>query len=295
MWSIGIYSGESPFGLRPLAEACNPVLMRHDVRDVPAAFVADPFMILSEGVWYMFFEVMNDLTNKGEIALATSVDCVNWEYQQIVLSEEFHLSYPCVFEWHGVHYMIPETLPLGAVSLYRAEDFPARWSYAGPLVDGVFADPSILRFDDRWWLFVPSNPYEHDRLRLYYAEDLAGPWREHPASPIVEDNNHNARPAGRVIVTDGAPIRFSQDCFPTYGTQVRAFKISKLTTNSYSEIEHESSPLLTPSGEGWNAHKMHHIDPHALPGGGWIACVDGYAESTSESMNVTKKVSAIRY
>ena len=83
MWSIGIYSGESPFDLRPMAEACNPVLTRDDVRDVPARFVADPFMISSEGVWYMFFEVMNDLTDKGEIALATSVDCVNWDYHRL--------------------------------------------------------------------------------------------------------------------------------------------------------------------------------------------------------------------
>ncbi|HEY3040365.1 MAG TPA: hypothetical protein VGJ66_16630 [Pyrinomonadaceae bacterium] len=290
MWSIGIYSGASPFGLNPLAEARNPVLTRHDVSDVPAAFVADPFMISSEGRWYMFFEVMNSLTNKGEIGLATSDDCVSWQYQQIVLSEGFHLSYPSVFEWDGVHYMIPETLRLGAVSLYRAEDFPTRWSCVGPLIAGIFADPSILRFDNRWWLFVPSNPYEHDRLSLYYADNLAGPWREHPASPIIEANNHNARPAGRVIATDGALIRFAQDCFPTYGMQVRAFEISQLTINRYAETEHKSSPLLTPSGVGWNAHKMHHIDPHVLPGGGWIACVDGFAESTSESPNVTDEV-----
>ena len=289
MWSIGIYSGESPFALRSLPEAHNPVLTHHDVRDATAAFVADPFMILSDGEWHMFFEVMNSLTEKGEIGLAKSADGVIWEYQRIVLSEDFHLSYPYVFQWDGAYYMIPETLPRGVVSLYQAEDFPTRWSYVGPLVDGIFADPSILRFDDRWWLFLPANPYEHDRLRLYYADDLRGPWREHPASPIVEGNNHNARPAGRVIVRNGAPIRFSQDCFPAYGSQVRGFEISSLTTDRYSEAEHELSPLLIPSGEGWNAHKMHHIDAHALPGGGWIACVDGFAQSTGEELKAIEE------
>src|SRR3954468_4215816 len=122
MWSIGIYSGDSPFALRPMPQARNPVLTPNEVSDVTAAFVADPFMIRSDGEWYLFFEVMNSVTGKGEIGLAQSVDGVSWEYQQIVLSEDFHLSYPYVFEWNGSHYMIPETLSRGVVSLYRAEE-----------------------------------------------------------------------------------------------------------------------------------------------------------------------------
>ncbi len=221
MWSIGIYSGKSPFDLNPFP-ACNPVLTRDDVHDVPAAFVADPFMISLDGVWYMFFEVMNRRTNKGEIGLATSRDGLVWEYQRIVLREAFHLSYPYVFEWKGDYYMIPETLSVGTVSLYRAQTFPTCWSYLGPLIKGRCADPSVFRFDNRWWMFACLTPYEHDRLSFYQAEELMGPWREHPASPLVENNKHNARPAGRVIVLDDAAIRFSQDCIPKYSTTARS-------------------------------------------------------------------------
>lgn len=275
MWSIGIYSGESIFQMAPPSGLSNPILTSQEIHCVSAEFVADPFMIRARNVWYMFFEVLNAETRKGEIGLATSRNGFDWTWRQIVLAEAFHLSYPYVFEWEGDYYMIPETLQAGSVSLYKAEPFPGRWSRVGSLMEGRYADPSIFYFNDRWWMFVCSTPYKHDTLRLYFAEELMGPWREHPDSPIVESNNRIARPAGRVVILDDRIIRFSQDCVPNYGARVRAFEISELTTSSYGEAEHESSPVLSGSGNGWNALGMHHIDPHPVPGGGWIACVDG--------------------
>ena len=115
-------------------------------------------------------------------------------------------------------------------------------------------------------------------IHLYFADELLGPWQEHSRSPIVESNKQNARPAGRVVVGDGKIVRFSQDCVPDYGTRVRAFEISRLTTTDYEEAEYHNNPVLTASGHGWNGQRMHHLDPHRLPDGRWIACVDGFGE-----------------
>jgi hypothetical protein len=277
MWSIGIYTGASPLELRPAAGVVNPILTRADVHDVPAGFVADPFMLRRGNVWYMFFEVLNQASDRGEIGLATSSDGLSWTYQQIVLAESYHLSYPYVFEWQDEIYLLPETLGAQAVRLYRAETFPARWSCVGSLIEGSCADPSIFRRDGKWWLFACTTPYQHDTLRLYFADELLGPWREHPLNPIVNGNKHNARPAGRVLTSDGKLIRFSQDCAPLYGTQVRAFEIQELTSTSYIEEELPGSPVLVASGAGWNAVGMHHLDAHLREDGSWIACVDGRA------------------
>lgn len=275
MWSIGIYAGESPFQLFPHEGVSNPVLTSRHVTDVPAEFVADPFMARRGATWYMFFEVMNRQTQRGEIGLAQSVDGLVWSYRQIVLAEPFHLSYPYVFEWAGEHYMIPETLGANAVRLYRATAFPTEWAYLGPLFEGTFADPSIFYFEDHWWLFACSTPYRHDTLRLFRSGSLTGTWAEHPASPIVEEDNLSARPGGRVLVTGREVTRFSQVCFPSYGSQVRAFEIRQLAGASYSEEEHPHSPILQGSGSGWNAVGMHHVDPHLVADGRWLACVDG--------------------
>jgi hypothetical protein len=275
MWSIGIYTGDSPFQLRAPANDPNPVVTAADVTDIPAEFVADPFMLHAGDSWHMFFEVLNRETQLGAIALATSDDGFTWTYEQVVLAEAFHLSYPYVFEWQGEHYMIPETLGAGAVCLYKADDFPNRWSLHRRLIEGAHADPSIVRYRDLWWLFVCARPYGHDVLRLYCARDLDGPWKEHPRSPLIINDKSRARPAGRIVHAEGGLIRFAQDCVPDYGTRVRAFEINELTRHTYVEIEHPKSPILSPSGTGWNALGMHHVDAHRHVEHYWIACVDG--------------------
>jgi hypothetical protein len=276
-WSIGIYTGTSPVTFNAPQQIKNPVLTRRNVSDVRAGFVADPFMIKVDSTWFMFFEVLNQQTRRGEIGLATSKDAVNWKYEQIVLTEPFHLSYPYVFEWMNEYYMIPETHQANSIRLYKATQFPTQWDFVSNLSSGAsFLDASIFRYADKWWLFTETNPHhKFDTLRLYYADELCGSWIEHPSSPIISGNAHIARPGGRVVVMNDKIIRYTQDCQPFYGTQLRAFEITELTTTSYQEREIDQSLVLKPTGVGWNGAGMHHIDPHFIHEGQWIACVDG--------------------
>jgi len=251
------------------------VLTKDIVTDLPAEFVADPFMLQHDHRWHMFFEVMNSETQRGEIGLATSTDGLDWTYQQIVLKESFHVSYPHVFKFQNEYLMIPETLGADAVGLYAAQDFPFRWWRIADLLGGQFADPTIFHYKDRWWMFACSTPYQHDTLRLYFASELTGLWTEHPQSPIVRNDRRRARPAGRVLEFDNKLFRFAQDCTPRYGSCVRTFEILELTPNSYAEVEIGHGPVLQATGNGWNANGMHHLDAHREPNGNWLACVDG--------------------
>jgi hypothetical protein len=285
VWSIGIYVGKSPFDFATPPNIGNPVLTRDCVTDASAVFIADPFMLLADDTWHMFFEVMNWRTGNGEIGLALSENGMEWTYQQIVLAEPFHLSYPYVFEWMGDYYMIPERPGSGSIGIYKASNFPTQWSFVGDLIGGPYlADPSIVRYDDKWWLFTETNLEEmYDTLRLYYADELMGPWREHAKSPIIEGNPRVARPGGRVLVVNDTVIRYAQNCNPNYGTDVRALEVVELTTTTYREREVDQGPVLKPSGTGWNARGMHHCDPHLMHDGRWIACVDGWSSFLSGS------------
>jgi hypothetical protein len=275
IWSIGIYAGASPLRLTP-AGASNPVLSARDVTDVPARFVADPFMLNIGDLWHMFFEVMNSANDLGEIGLAVSRDALTWQYRQIVLREPFHLSYPYVFRWNSDVYMLAETLGAGAVRLYRAASFPDKWTCVKDIIPGAQADPSIFFFRDRWWLFTCPTPHQHDSLRLYSAADPVSAWTEHPFSPLITGNKSIARPAGRVLILDGHPVRFTQDCLRIYGDKVRAFELTELTATNYKERELPESPVLAPAGgDSWNASGMHHVDAHQLGPNNWVACVDG--------------------
>src|SRR6476660_7889969 len=266
IWSIGIFSGPSLSDLKPSPRVPNPVLSARDVTDVHAQFVADPFMLRAQDTWHMFFEVMNFQTGKGDIGLAASKDGLYWEYQQIVLSEPFHLSYPYVFCVDGKYFMVPESYEANSMRLYRADPFPLKWSYVGTLLEGQWVDSSIFFFEGRWWIF--SNPVfpENQVLELFYAEAVTGPWHRHPMSPLTSGNNRIARGGGRVILLNNRPLRFTQDCFPVYGTSVRAFEVSLLTASEYEENELPFSPLLMAGQEQWRSKGMHHIDPHFVDG-----------------------------
>jgi hypothetical protein len=267
--------GSSPFDLASPRSGVNPVLSAEDVTDCPAEFVADPLMIQVSGTWYCFFEVLNLESEAGEIGVATSEDLEHWRYGGIVLKEPFHLSYPYVFSWESELYMIPETSSVDSVRLYRATEFPGGWILDSTLLEGrLFGDASILRYAERWWMFVLTSP-NHDELRLYHSEELRGPWIEHPRSPIVANDPGSARPAGRVVVTEQGIVRFAQDCRQVYGEAVRAFVVERLTPTEYQERAYHKDPLLGPSGRGWNRLRMHTVDAHPLPGGRWVACVDG--------------------
>ena len=278
-WSIGVLFGESPFRLESPQEFVNPVLTPEDIPDVQAALIADPFMVRSDYTWHMFFEILDQRTFRGKIGLATSVDGGKWTYRGIVLEEPFHLSYPHVFHWGNEYFMIPESYQADSVRLYRAAEFPSQWEFVSTLISGRdYVDPSVFFFNDVWWLFVGhgDSPYRANHLQLFCSRELTGPWVEHPKSPIVDDNSKIARPAGRVLVSESRVVRFAQDCSEDYGTHVRGFEITDLTAASYGERELEENPILARSGAGWNAAGMHHIDPHQLEDGRWMACVDGW-------------------
>lgn len=274
-YSIGIYTGTTPLDLT--AHAHGPVLSGLDVNDVPASLTADPFLCRYNGMWYMFFELVNLLTNRGEIGYASSLDGFQWKYGAVVLTEPFHLSYPYVFEWRGDFYMIPETARAKSVRMYKAADFPRRWEFSATLLEGGrFVDNSIFEYDSKWWLFTEAGPNATSPLlRLFFADQPFGPWTEHPCSPIWDNVPDITRPAGRVVIHNGKPLRFAQTVYPEYGTQVQAVEIEELTETTYRESDALPAKLLGAGSEPWNSDGMHHVDPQLLEDGTWLACVDG--------------------
>lgn len=286
-WSIGIYQGKSPFALASANN--NPVLHALDISDLEADFIADPFMVRHQEQWFLFFETLPKISSTsiasdkyvpestcGVIGLAISNNGIDWHYQGTVLREPWHLSYPHVFEVEGVHYMLPETLGADCIRLYRADKFPTHWSPVADLLPGRHADATPFYYRHHWWIFSCPTPESHDTLELHFASHLIGPWYPHPKNPLIDRNARIARPAGRVLVWQDKIFRFAQDCVPRYGSQVRMFEITHLSKQEYAEQECEHSPLLVPTGHGWNGRNMHHIDLHQQGPEQWIACVDGY-------------------
>ena len=91
---------------------------------------------------------------------------------------------------------------------------------------------------------------------------------EYAESPLFRWANG---PAGRVVIHEGRPVRFAQDCQGGYGLGVRAFRIDRITPDAYEETE--LGPVLVPS-PGWRATRTHHVDLRRRDGT-WVGVVDG--------------------
>lgn len=174
--------------------------------------------------------------------------------------------------------MIPETGETKTIRLYKADNFPFEWTLTHTLLTGKkFKDTTLFRHQNVWWMQTDtSENARHDQLRLYYAEELTGPWTEHPVSPLVDGDPLKARPAGRVVAHDNKLIRFTQECYPDYGLGVSAYHITNLTKTDYAEIRISDSTIIHGSGNGWNRSGMHHIDAIQTDNGGIIAYTDGW-------------------
>jgi len=276
-WAIGTVTCTSPFSSVDLINIKYPSLTGKDVTDKVAMSVADPFILESSPPYHMFFEVVTKPVSRGVIGLAESENGSDWKYKQVVIEEPFHLSYPYVFQWKNEFFLVPESSADLSVRIYKASNFPNRWEYQGNLLKGYhFTDPSLVRYQDTWWMFVSTR--ENDMLNLYYSDDLMGTWIQHPQSPIVKNNRHHSRPAGRLSVVDGKLYRFAQDDQPVYGSRVFAFEIGEINRKSYREKLAFNEPIVKSSKSGWNSDRMHHIDPHYLADDAWLVAVDGYRE-----------------
>ena len=257
-----------------------PVLTRHDIDDFGSVdFVADPFL-WSDGQekWHMFFEVYNeDRDPDAAIGHATSTDLLDWEYNQIVLEIDLHVSFPYVFKWNEEYYMLPERVDNKAV-LFKAKHFPNDWEQVSVPVDhhSVTNDAVIFRWGGKWWIAVNST-FEGENLYLYHSEELeASDWVPHQLNPVHSDRPAATRPAGRPIVLDDSILFFYQDCSTIYGKSVSQYHITELTESSFGDEEISNNPLLSPTGSkfGWASGRMHHIDPW-WTGDEWICAVDG--------------------
>jgi hypothetical protein len=233
-------------------------------------FWADPFPVEQDGAWHVFFEDYLFELGRANIAVVTIGQDGSVSTPRTVLERPFHLSYPCVFESEGDHFMVPESRQTGRVELYRAEQFPNRWTPAAVLLDGVAAaDATLVEWRGLWWMFAcisPDGRLENDRLHLFWAPRPEGPWTEHRRSPLALDPGL-ARPAGRLFTDDGELFRPSQAGLVRYGQRIRLNRVGQLDLDDYvEEPVSEIGPSWHPGLRG----------THTLNRAGELVCIDGY-------------------
>ena len=228
----------------------------------PSVIIADPFLFVNNGELFLFYEKQVRWYGRGYICMRKTSDLNTWTDEAIVLVEPFHLSFPYVFEDKGHIYMVPETGRDGSIRLYECTDTSlANWSLVTKLInDGKdWVDSSIIEDNGKYYLFSAvketQKPYEQ---RLFISDNIAGPYTEHPCSPIYIGNDYG-RNAGSVFYYDNKWIRPTQDCSVGYGDNVSLFSINKLSATEYQEIPLKKDILYRMGKYKEGGHQFNHV------------------------------------
>jgi hypothetical protein len=210
-----------------------------ELNNPPFHFLADPFVINKADKNYCFVEDFNYSKDRGEIAV---YELQNNKAVRLgtALSENFHLSFPFLFEYEGQLFMCPETCENKDIRIYRCHDFPLGWRLEKIIMSNVSAvDTMIFQRSEKWWMFTNIDPIDNgdhcSELLIFHSTSPFGNWMPHSLNPVFVDASC-ARNAG--LITEGDKIfRVSQgQGFDLYGRQILINEIAELTDDTYREV-----------------------------------------------------------
>jgi hypothetical protein len=156
-------------------------------------FLADPFLISYQDSNFCFVEDFSYKSGKGSIACYEIFE-KGYRDLGVVLEEDFHLSYPYLFNFNDEIYMCPETAAKNEIRIYKCISFPDKWLFEKTIIKNVSAVDSILFQEGHaWYLLTNICSSEMDdrnsELHLYSAESpLSDNWIESPNNPVIFDS-----------------------------------------------------------------------------------------------------------
>lgn len=232
-------------------------------------FFADPFVYTRDKQPYIFFEDYDFNSRKGTISVATYSDGA-FRLLGTALNLPYHLSFPYIFEYEGVTYMVPETCGNRSIELWKCTEFPLRWELEINLMKNISAvDTIIFKHGEYWWLLTNidrTDGQSHcDELFAFFSNSpLSTDWTPHACNPIVR-NPMRARNAGIVVSPGGELFRCAQyQGFCHYGKGVSLNRIEELSPTTYVETDGEIHYASFLRKRHASMHHWHHQGGHTV-------------------------------
>ncbi|MDC0653357.1 hypothetical protein OAP35_04210 [Planktomarina temperata] len=209
------------------------------IQNPPNRFLADPFIYKYTRKNYCFVEDFDYKTKKGVIAVYL-IDNQNVVRLGVALEEDFHLSFPYIFEYDSEIYMCPETQDSGQIRIYKCVDFPLKWELCNVAIDGIKAvDSLIFQRSGAWFLMTNTSSSEYDHfdseLHLYTSDcPIKGQWQPVRSNPVLVDSGYSRN--GGLLQEGDKYYRVGQSQgFAQYGEHITISEISLSSTRQYKE------------------------------------------------------------
>ena len=203
------------------------------------SYLADPFLFNHKGKNYCFVEQFNFSSNKGHISVL-EISVEGNKFLGTAIDENFHLSYPNIFQHNDEIYMCPESSAAKDIRLYKCKDFPLEWELEKILVNDIQAvDSNIFRLDNKWWMLTNVDSSETgelcSELHLFFSHDLkSNNWKSHPMNPVIFDSKC-ARNGGMIFENEKLYRVFQVQGWDNYGESFGISKILKINEHEYLE------------------------------------------------------------
>jgi hypothetical protein len=200
-------------------------------------WMADPFLFDYEGKCYLFYERFDRKHSIGEIACRIIYPDCSTGKESVVLRRPYHLSFPNVFEYKDMIYMIPETSGNKTIEIYKAVEFPMKWKLIKEISNEIQAVDTIVTDFDEHSISLLTSIIGEDACNVSnYKILITDEFDLINKTLIKEASEYGNRNAGKIVSTADGKYRYGQDCRGgEYGTGLVKYRVDH---NSEMEISY---------------------------------------------------------
>lgn len=179
---------------------------------------ADPILVTHGGEDYLFMESFDMRTQLGSIAVARFGEDGVLSKPQVIIQEDYHMSFPMVFSWNDCLYMIPETCGNRSLNLYRCQGDVTKWTLevSFPVEEKLVDTVVVSCREDRVELITaalhPIDPFLCKWQKFQIRKEEEGYRLEADAAFNARtDYNRGYRMAGSLVRENGKVILPTQE------------------------------------------------------------------------------------
>ena len=179
----------------------------------------------------VFMECMDRKKKRGSIGVIEMNEDTATS-PRIVIEEDFHMSFPYIFEWNHVLYMLPETEMNCSVVLYRCREFPYKWEKIGEFLPGhKIVDSIVENMSEDRIAFIASeyNPEDdfYTRFCRYEMCFQDGKLQMVYKGLVTEEYTLESRMAGPLIDYSILPVQRSTSGIYGYSIKFKRWEDGK--------------------------------------------------------------------
>ncbi len=227
-WSIGIATCK----IEDFIQNKAPIIWFKNSSKI--SFNADPFGFKINDKEYIIFEEYSQILKRGRIAIA-EINNDKLINKKIILDNKKHLSYPFILLENDDIFVICEAYKSKKLDLYKVDKSNLSLQKIREIFSNQGAiDPTIIKFNEKYWLFYSKQEKADENLYLAYANSLNEEFIQHPKNPI-KSCKASARSGGTPFIFNNELYRPTQNCQNFYGEKITINKINLLNEDDFNE------------------------------------------------------------